>query len=119
MIVYSSAFLRQSFAHFRARYEALCDWDIVLERLAEDPSNQGRARHRKRREAILRAGRRLARATLVLPAFLVHLCFSLPGGFIQGALEVQKTDTVFFLRTCVSIACVCTCCISGFCRRQW
>ena len=119
MIVYSSKFLRQSFAHFKARYEALCAWDIVLQGLAEDPSNKGRARHRKRRETIVRAGQRLARASHVLQAFLVHLCFSLPHGFIHGALEVQKTDTVFFLRTCVSIACVCTCCISGFCRRQW
>ena len=119
MIVYSSGFLRQSFAHFKARYEALCAWDIVLQGLAEDPSNKGRARHRKRQETIVRAGQRLARASNVLPAFLVHLCFSLPHGFIQGALQVQKTDAIFFLRTCVSIACVCTCGISGYCRQLW
>ena len=65
------------------------------------------------------AGQRLARASNVLPAFLVHLCFSLPHGFIQGALQVQKTDAIFFLRTCVSIACVCTCGISGYCRQLW
>ena len=65
MIVYSSGFLRQSFAHFKARYEALCAWDIVLQGLAEDPSNKGRARHRKRREMIVRVGQRLARASHV------------------------------------------------------
>ena len=105
MIVYSSKFLRQSFAHFKARYEALCAMDIVLQGLAEDPSNKGRARHRKRRETIVRAGQRLARASHVLPAFLVHLCFSLPHGFIQGALQVQKTDTIFsFAHVCPSRA---------------
>ena len=62
-------------------------------------------RHEKRREKIARAGRRLARASNVLPAFLVHLCFSLPHGFIQGALQVQKTDAVFsFARVCPSCA---------------
>ena len=65
MVVYSSGFLRQSFAHFKTRYEALCAWDIVLQGLAEDPSNKGRARHRKRRETIVRAGQRLARASHV------------------------------------------------------
>ena len=106
MIVYSSSFLRQSFAHFKARYEALCAFDTVLQALAEDRSNKGRARHRKRREMIVRVGRRLARASNVLPAFLTHLCLSLPHGFISGALQVQKTAAVFSLCTCVSIACV-------------
>ena len=102
MIVYSSSFLRQSFAHFKARYEALCAFDTVLQALAEDHSNKGRARHRKRREVIVRVGRRLARASNVLPAFLTHLCLSLPHGFIQGALQVQKTAAVFFpLHVCV------------------
>ena len=102
MIVYSSRFLEQSFAHFRARYEALCAYDVVLEALAGDPSNKARAHHRKRREKIVRVGSRLARASNVLPAFLVHLCLSLPGGFIEGALQVQKTAAVFFpLHVCV------------------
>ena len=99
MIVYSSAFLKQSFAHWKARYEALCAWDKVLQGLADDPDNKGRARHQKKRATIVRAGQRLARAGNVLPAFLVHLRFSLPHGFIQGALEVQRTDAVLFLCT--------------------
>ena len=121
MIVYSSEFLRQSFRHFKARYEALCAMDIVHRGLAEGPpiKNKERTRHRKRRETVVRAGQRLARASNVLPAFLVHRCMALPRGFIQGALQVQKTDTVFFLCTCVSIACVCMCGISGFCRQLW
>ena len=95
MIVYSSGFLRQSFAHFTARYEALCALDVVVQGLAEDPSTRDKHRHRKRRKKIVGVGQRLARASNVLPAFLVHLCFSLPHGFIQGALQVQKTDAVF------------------------
>ena len=75
--------------------EALCAYEVVQEALADDPSNKSRAHHRKRREKIVRVGNRLARASNVLPAFLVHLCLSLPHGFIQGALQVQKTDTVF------------------------
>ena len=40
MIVYSSKFLRQSFAHFPARYTALCSYRLVLAALAEDPRNK-------------------------------------------------------------------------------
>ena len=69
MIVYSSAFLRQSFAHFKARYEALSEWALVLQRLSEDPSNKSRRKHQKKWQTIVRAGHRLARASNMLPAF--------------------------------------------------
>ena len=83
----------------------MCAFDIVLQGLEEDPSSKGRDRHRKRRETIVKVGQRLARASNVLPAFLVHLCLSSPHGFIQGALQVQKTDAVFsFARVCPSRA---------------
>ena len=92
--------------------------EILHQGLADDPSikTKERARHRKRAETVVKAGRRLARASNVLPAFLVHRCLALPHGFIQGALQVQKTEQVFFLCTCGSIACVCTCATSGKCR---
>ena len=104
MIVYSSRFVEQSFRHFTARYEALCAYEVVQEALAEDPSNKSRAHHRKRREKIVRVGNRLARASSLLPSFWVHLCFSLPGGFIEGALQVQKTAAVFSF-ACVGPSC--------------
>ena len=119
MIVYSSKYLKQSFAHWAVRYEALCAMASALEAHATDPKNKSRKRHRKVRETIVRAGQRLANARLVLPTFLVHLCFSLPHGFIEGALQVQKTEAIFFIRTCVSIACVGSCGISGYCRQRW
>ena len=96
MIVYSSAFLRQSFAHFPARYTAMCAYRSVLQALASDPSNKSRAAHRKRLAKVERVGSGLAQACRILPALLTHDCFSMKGGFIASALRVQESAQVFF-----------------------
>ena len=74
MIVYSSAFLRQSFRHFPARYQAMVELSRTLCLRAEDPASKNRAAFRKRADTVIRVGLRMARATYVLPAFLVHVC---------------------------------------------
>ena len=75
MIVYSSAFLRQSFRHFPARYQAMVELSRTLCLRAEDPASKNRAAFRKRADTVIRVGLRMTKATNVLPAFLVHVCF--------------------------------------------
>ena len=42
---------------------------------AEDPASKNRAAFRKRADTVIRVGLRMTKATNVLPAFLVHVCF--------------------------------------------
>ena len=96
MIVYSSEFLRQSFAHFPARYLALKTYWQSLKDLSEDKADKKqRQRYKKRMGKIARLGARLT-ATSLLSPFLIHMCLKLPGGFVAGALQVQTTAEVFF-----------------------
>ena len=98
MIVYSSAFLRQSFRHWKVRYQAMAQLSKYLcERgVGDDTTTRNQADFRKRANRAIRVALRMTEAANVMPAFLVHLCLSLPHGFIQGALQVQKTEQVFF-----------------------
>ena len=118
-VVYSSRFLEQSFRHFRARYEAFCACDVVLEALAGDPSNKSRAHHRKRREKIVRVGNRLARASNLLPAFVGALVSLIARRLYRRSSASSEDRCGVFLCMCGSIVCVCACIISGCCRQLW
>ena len=74
-IVYSSAFLRQSFRHFPARYQAMVELSRTLCERGIDPASKNPAAFRKRADTVIRVGLRMTKATNVLPAFLVHVCF--------------------------------------------
>ncbi len=95
MIVYSSSFLRQSFAHYKARYQALWSYKASLtERAVAD--RHGHGRHERRARQVQRLGKAFADYRVLMQPLLTHAVLTLPGGFISGALTAQRTAEVFF-----------------------
>ena len=95
MVVGSNQYLRQSFAHFAPRYEAVSAFAAHAGIMAGQASSS-RARHLTTQEQLHRLGAKLANAQTIMLAMLSHLCLSWPEGFLDGALHVQTTAEVFF-----------------------